>query len=241
MNINAQIPQRNQWLAAGAPSRDLTPQNVAQSDYVSLSLESPGAEDALLAAGMALAQGKPTILSAPERSHLPWFLREADLSYPNQVTITQSQKPLEVQANPAPIDAGGKKFDTFIGCLMSGLSKEQYAEGHDHLKQLNESLGGNNYCEGLAVKSADSFGTPKESLVVDLEAVKGSERCVFYQYDNSSRPSGMWVELGAALAWGKECTLLTPDLNGVPPAVRQGMDNLKVIQYGSHQELFDQA
>ncbi|MBX3171502.1 MAG: hypothetical protein KF760_29105 [Candidatus Eremiobacteraeota bacterium] len=240
MNISAQIPQRNQWLAPGAPTRELTPQNLAQSDYVSLSLESPGAEDALLAAGMALAQGKPTVLSAPERSHLPWFLREADASYPSQVTITQGKQPLQVQARPEPIQTD-KKFDTFIGCLMSGLSKEQYAEGHTHLQQINESLGGDNYCEGLAVKSSDSFGTPKESLVVDLEAVKGSDRCVFYQYDNSSRPSGMWVELGAALAWGKECTLLTPDLNGVPPAVREGMPGLKVIQYGSHDQLFEKA
>lgn len=239
MNINAQIPQRNQWMAAGAPNRQLTPQNLAQSDYVSLSLESPGAEDALLAAGMALAQGKPTVLSAPERSHLPWFLREADLSYPSQVTISQGQQPVQISANPTPIQAGDQKFDTFIGCLMSGLSKEQYAEGHTHLKQIDESLGGKNYCEGLAVKSSDSFGTPKESLIVDLAAVKSSERCVFYQYDNSSRPSGMWVELGAALAWGKECTLLTPDLNGVPPAVREGMPGLKVIQYGSHDQLFN--
>jgi len=239
MNISAQIPQRNQWLASGAPTRQLTPQNLAQSDYVSLSLENPGAEDALLAVGMALAQGKPTVLSAPERSHLPWFLREADLSYPSQVTIAQGKEPLEVKANPSPIQASDQKFNTFIGCLMSGLSKEQYAEGHTHLQQLDESLGGKNYCEGLAVKSSDSFGTPKESLIVDLAAVKSSDRCVFYQYDNSSRPSGMWVELGAALAWGKECTLLTPDLNGVPPAVREGMPGLKVVQYGTHKELFD--
>ena len=238
MNINAQIPQRNQWMAGNAPTRQLTPQNLAQSDYVSLSLENPGAEDALLAAGMALAQGKPTVLSAPDRKHLPWFLREADLSYPSQVTVTQAATPVQVQSNPAIIESD-QKFDTFIGCLMSGLTKEQYAEGHTHLAQINESLGGKNYCEGLAVKTNDGFGTPKESLIVDLAAIKGSDRCVFYQYDNSSRPSGMWVELGAALAWGKECTLLTPDLNGVPPAVREGMPGLKVVQYGSHDQLFD--
>lgn len=241
MNIDAKIPQRNQWMAPGAPTRQLTPANLAQSDYVSLSLESPGAEDALLAAGMALAQGKPTVLSAPERSHLPWFLREADLSYPSQVTITQAQDPVQVATNPEAIQGSEQKFDTFIGCLMSGLTPEQYQEGHEHLKQIDQSLGGKNYCEGLAVKDPNSFGTPKQSLIIDLAAVKSSDRCVFYQYDNSSRPSGMWVELGAALAWGKECTLLTPDLNGVPPAVRDGMPGLKVIQYGDHSELFDKG
>ena len=239
MNINAQIPQRNQWMAPGAPTRQLTPQNLALSDYVSLSLESPGAEDALLAAGMALAQGKPTVLSAPERSHLPWFLREADSSYPSQVTITQGNNPVQVNTQPELIAGAPQKFDTFIGCLMSGLTPDQYKEGHEHLQQIDQSLGGKNYCEGLAVKDPNSFGTPKESLIIDLAAVKSSDRCVFYQYDNSSRPSGMWVELGASLAWGKECTLLTPDLNGVPPAVRDGMPGLKVIQYGEHSQLFD--
>ena len=236
MNINAQIPQRNQWMAGNAPTRQLTPQNLAQSDYVSLSLENPGAEDALLAAGMALAQGKPTVLSAPDRKHLPWFLREADLSYPSQVTVTQAATPVQVQSNPAIIESD-QKFDTFIGCLMSGLTKEQYAEGRGHLQQINGALGGSNYCEGISVGSTDTFGTPKESLVADLAAVKSADRCVFYQYDNNSRPSGMWVELGAALAWGKECTLLTPDLNGVPPAVKEGIPGLKVVQYGQHDQL----
>jgi uncharacterized protein (DUF1684 family) len=238
------LPGRNDWLAAGAPRR-LDPESLACSDYVAISLENPGAEDALLAAGMALAQGHPTVLAAPDRKHLPWFLREADLSYPSQVLVVEGEQVAQQSHLEAlhgqPIEAA-KSYDTFIGCLMSGLSKEQYAEGRSHLLQVHETLGQKldspqNYCEGIAVGSTDTFGTPKESLVVDLAAVKGSEQCVFYQYDNSSRPSGMWVELGAALAWGKPCTLLTPDLNGVPPAVRQGMPQLKVVEYGSHEEM----
>lgn len=235
MKISAQIPQRNDWQAGGV-ARKLTPQNLARADYVSLSLENPGAEDSLLACGMALAQGKPTVLEASDRKHLPWFLREGDLSYPSMITITQGPAPVQVEAQPDPITSGGH-FDTFIGCLMSGLTKEQYAEGRGHLQQINGALGGSNYCEGISVGSTDTFGTPKESLVADLAAVKSADRCVFYQYDNNSRPSGMWVELGAALAWGKECTLLTPDLNGVPPAVKEGIPGLKVVQYGQHDQL----
>ncbi|MBT9587991.1 hypothetical protein IV102_31940 [bacterium] len=238
------LPKRNEWLAAGAAHR-LDPATMASSDYVAISLENPGAEDALLAAGMALAQGLPTVLAAPDRKHLPWFLREADLSYPSQVLVVEGQQAPQssqvqaLHAEPAP---QGPQYDTFIGCLMSGLSKEQYAEGRNHLLQVHETLGQQlsspqNFCEGIAVGSTDTFGTPKESLVADLAALKGSRQCVFYQYENSSRPSGMWVELGAALAWGKPCTLLTPDLNGVPPAIRQGISQLKVVQYGSHEEM----
>ena len=48
----------------------------------------------------------------------------------------------------------------------------------------------------------------------------------------------MWVELGAALAWGKPCTLFTPNLKGVPPAVREGkLPQLRVVEYGSHRQL----
>ena len=249
ISSNLPLPQPNHWAAPSAarPSAppSLTPESLAASDYVAISLENPGAEDALLAAGMALAQGRPTVLAAPERSHLPWFLREADLSYPSQVIVVEGKQgpPVDqVQALGAQPEAAAPHYDTFIGCLMSGLTKEQYAEGRDHLLEIHQQLGQQldspqNYCEGIAVGSTDSFGTPKESLVADLAAVRGSDQCVFYQYDNSSRPSGMWVELGAALAWDKPCTLLTPDLNGVPPAVRQGLPNLKVVEYGSHQQM----
>lgn len=237
------LPAKNDWAVARGP-RKLDAETIGQSDYVTVHLEKPAAEDALLAAGMALAKGRPTVLSAPERSHLPWFLQEADLAYPSRVLVVSGAPEqsavagLRAETPPEP----AKKFDTFIGCLMSGLSKEQYAEGRSHLLALHETLGRelqspSNYCEGIAVGSTDSFGSKKDSLIVDLDAVQGSDQCVFYQYDNASRPSGMWVELGAALAWNKPCTLLTPDLNGVPPAVRQGIPQLKIVQYGSHEEM----
>ena len=254
LHSNLPLPRKNDWAATSSarPSAPpaLTPESLAASDYVAISLENPGAEDALLAAGMALAQGRPTVLAVPERSHLPWFLREADLSYPSQVIVVEGKDKegpslSQVQGLHAQPETAAPHYDTFIGCLMSGLSKDQYAEGRSHLLEIHQQLGQQlnspqNYCEGIAVGSTDSFGTPKESLVADLAAVRGSDQCVFYQYDSSSRPSGMWVELGAALAWGKSCTLLTPDLNGVPPAVRQGLPHLKVVQYGTHQEMLQQ-
>lgn len=244
MNIRCNsLPPKNTWSACGVPPR-LDPGTIAQADFVTIHLDKPAAEDALLAAGMALAQGRPAVLAAPDRSHLPWFLQEADMTYPNRVLVVQtapsSQAMETLKAElPAP---PSKTFNTFIGCLMSGLTKEQYADGRSHLMEIHETLGQkldspNNYCEGIAVGSTDAFGSKKESLRMDLDAVQGSDQCIFYQYDGSSRPSGMWVELGAALAWGKPCTLLTPDLQGVPPAVRQGMPNLKVVEYGNHQQM----
>ena len=230
----------NTWKAEGAQQK-LDPQVFEQADRVTVSLQNPQAEDALLAAGMALAKDKPLNLHAPDRSHLPWFLQEADLSYPGMVTVVESEPKKEIDRTP--VKDGLRRpqdHDTFIGCLMSGLSKEQYAEGRSHLLAIHTTLkeklaSPDNFCEGINVGSSDSFGTPKESLVVDLEAIKGSDNCVFYQYDDSSRPSGMWVELGAALAWGKPCTLFSPNLNGVPEAIKSGMSGLKIVQYGDHQ------
>lgn len=245
MQINSafRLPAKNDWNVSGAPRR-LDPQTIAQSDYVTVHLDKPNAEDALLAAGMALAAGVPTVLAAPERKHLPWFLQEADLAYPSRVLVTQAEPDSAALQNlqPETLPAPPKQWNTFLGCLMSGLSKEQYAEGRSHLLAMHETLGRElnspqNYCEGIAVGSVDSFGNKKDSLIMDLDAVQGSDECVFYQYDNASRPSGMWVELGAALAWGKPCTLLTPDMQGVPPAVRAGLPGLKVVEYQTHEQM----
>jgi hypothetical protein len=233
-------PDRNSWAAKGTAHK-VDADTIGRADEVDIQLNRPGAEDALLVVGIALAKGVKMKLTAPDRTHLPWFLQDADLSYPGSVDVfeTEPQKP----ADRSPVDPDVYKaqdYDTFIGCLMSGLSKKQYAEGRDHLLAIHQTLqqtsdSQDNYCEGINIGSNESFGTPKEALVIDMEAIKGSENCVFYQYDNSSRPSGMWVELGAALALDKPCTLLTPDLNGVPPAVRKGLPNLRVVQYDSHE------
>lgn len=234
----------NTWHALGVPKK-ATPKNIERADSVSITLEDPGAEDALVVAGMALAGGVETTLVAPDRSHLPWFLRNAELSYPGQVHIVESAPKEKADIEPTnPKVYESQKHDTFIGCLMSGLSKEQYAEGRSHLLSIHETLKSelnseDNFCEGINVGTNDSFGTPKEALVVDLEAIEGSEQCVFYQYDDASRPSGMWVELGAALAMDKSCVLLTPNLKGVPPMIREGMPNLDVIQYGDHEKFHE--
>lgn len=46
--------------------------------------------------------------------------------------------------------------------------------------------------------------------------------CYHLLYDGQSRPSGMWVELGAALGWEKDCLLLTPRREALPPSLRPG-------------------
>jgi hypothetical protein len=237
-------PGKNDWLAVGS-KKSLNPRDFEQADLVAVRFDSPTADDALIAAGMALAKGRPTALVAPTRNDLPWFMREADQTYPGQVFVAEGQEGVtpEQVADLRGVEIDGSQSrDTFIGCLMSGLTKEQYAEGRSHLMAINkalaEKLGSeNNYCEGISVGSIGSFDKPRDSLRVDLEAVKGANHCVFYQYDDSSRPSGMWVELGAALAWGKPCVLFAPNLNGVPDAVKKGLNHLKVVEYGSHQAM----
>lgn len=230
------------WKISGS-AKKLAPDQVKETDKVSIHFQNPGADDALLVAGMAIAKNAKTELVVPDRSHLPWFLQNAELSYPNRVYVVETA-PKEA-ADKSPTDPSAYKphvHDTFIGCLMSGLSKEEYAEGRSHLLAINDALktktdSKDNYCEGINIGTNESFGTPKEALVVDMEAIKGSEHCVFYQYDDASRPSGMWVELGAALALDKPCTLLAPNLDGVPPAVRNGQLDLNIIEYGNHDNL----
>lgn len=217
---------------------------IEDSTTFSMKLKGAQAEDALVACGAALAAGKPSLYSVESRKELPWFLREADLSYPGLVTIVDGQ---EAPAQTAPRESGPvKTHDTFIGCLMSGLSKEQYAEGRSHLQQIDQALrtklgSADNYCEGINVASTDTFDTPKDSLLGDMKAVQGSRNCVFYAYDGQSRPSGMWVEAGYAIESGKQCTFLVPQRDCLPPALRQGdlPGNVKIVEYGDHANFLD--
>lgn len=213
------------------------------SDSFAMMLNSPGADDALVAAGAALAKGLPSLYAVPDRKSLPWFLREADQSFSQRVRVAAHPDPKvlarEVAASHPgrqvkPVDLPARApIDTFIGCLMSGLTEEQYAEGRSHLKALSETLPGENYCEGLMVASTNGFDTPKDSLVNDLAAVEASRECVFYVYDGTPRPSGMWVEAGYALAKGKPCTFLVPTKDALPPCLRSA----NVVEYGTHEDL----
>jgi len=184
--------------------------------------------DALVAAGVALAAGVPSLYLGPTRKDLPWFLREADQSYPGQIAVLEGKEPLALadtvallaerphQALPAPT----RQIDNFIGCLMSGLSEQQYAEGRSHLQAIDQALGPNNYCEGIKVATTNGFDTPKDSLCLDVDMVRSSRNAYFYVYDGQSRPSGMWVELGVALAQGLPCRVLHPSEDSLPPALR---------------------
>lgn len=250
----------NAFFSDGEFGSSLNINEIGSSEQFSMRLSGAKAEDALVASGVALAKGVPSTYFAADNKQLPWFLQEADQTYPGLVSIftgspeQQAQKAEQHFASVQPsADArslphcplGPQKVDTFLGCLMSGLTKDQYAEGRSHLQALNAGLSDkgrlDNYCEGIKVGSTAAFGTPKDSLAVDLEAVRNAKECLFYAYDGQSRPSGMWVELGAALAWEKPCKLLVPDKGCLPPSLQAGdlPSNLKIIEYGNHEQLLD--
>ncbi len=234
----------NSYVLDGQVTEGLDVEAIKSSRLFSMKLDKPGAADALVAAGVALAAGVPSLYLAPSRKDLPWFLREADQSFPGQVAVLEGQEPLALadtvatvaerphQALPAPT----RQLDNFIGCLMSGLSEQQYAEGRSHLQAIDKALGANNYCEGIQVATTTTFGTPKESLCGDIDAVRSSKGCVFYVYDGQSRPSGMWVELGVALAEGLPSQLLYPKEEALPPALR-GSSLVKMHAYSDHPSL----
>lgn len=109
---------------------------------------------------------------------------------------------------------------------MSGLSESQYTEGRSHLMAIDEALrtqlgAKKTHCEGIMVASTNSFGTPKESLAMDVEAIRNSNRSVFYLFDGEPRPSGMWVEAGVALGLEKPCTFLDSARTRCRPASRR--------------------
>src|SRR5690606_12857551 len=122
------------------------------SETFAMMLNSPGADDALVAAGAALAKGLPSLYAVPDRKSLPWFLREADQSFPGRVRIAAHPDPKvlarEVAASHPgrevkPVDLPAHApVDTFLGCLMSGLTEEQYAEGRSHLQALADARPG---------------------------------------------------------------------------------------------------
>lgn len=226
---------------------------VRRADYLTMELNGARAEDALLAAGAAMALGKPSLYVAKDRKELPWFLQEADQAFPGLVTILTDKRQESdlvealstLKASPLPATNLVKQpVDSFIGCLMSKLTPEQYAEGRIHLQAISDSMkryGGQNdpYCEGLLVKSTNSFDTPAHALQLDMEALAKAKECVFYLYDGNSRPSGMWIELGAALAWEKPSLVLAPSLEALPPCLRgdQRPANVKVVLYDGHSQL----
>lgn len=235
------------------------PEQLEDAETFTMALENAGAEDALLAAGAALAHGVPSLYLVRERQQLPWFLREAERSYPDLIKIWEGERAQRVRSarlgdlaglRRAPLPMYGyhpEPVATFIGCMMTGLTPEEYDRGRSHLKRIDDSLRTSlgqepNYCEGLNVESSNSFGQPRRSLPLDLEVIEKSQRCVFYVYDAKSRPSSMWVELGAALAWHKPCVLLTPSLDGLPPRLRQQPPppGLSIRVYPGHAQLMNE-
>ena len=239
--------------AVGRVAHGVDVEAIARAPVFSMYLSGPGAADALVAAGVALAHDVPSIYLCHSRKDLPWFLREADQSHPGRVQILEAAtvdglasalhalEPSTFTRAPAAADA--PPLHTFIGCLMTGLSEAQYTEGRAQLlaihTTLSERLGSpNNHCEGIMVASTSSFGTPKESLLMDERAIRGAERCIFYQYDDASRPSGMWVEAGIALGLGKPSTFLVPNLGGTPPGLSAlAGPSVELVTYGDHAAL----
>jgi len=229
---------------------------IGHASFFSLLLDGAKADDALVAAGVAIAHGVPSLYIVPQNKQLPWFLREADQTYPGTVRIIEEpigsslKKTLRDDKNalfgaPKPQPSlPAAASETFIGCLMSGLSEAQYTEGRGHLQAIDQAMreklgAAKTHCEGIMVASTTSFGSPKESLEMDVEAVRRADKCVFYLYDPQPRPSGMWVEAGVALGFGKPCTFLVPSEDALPPCLRAGNrpDNVKVVTYADHAAL----
>lgn len=238
-------PPSNRYWLDSRPGSGFDIDGIRAARVFTLQLQNPQAEDALLAAGAALALGKRCIYLLEDRQQLPWFLREADQAFPRHVSITNQPVQVEVEPGPLPpTDLVPQPVDSFIGCLMSKLSPEQYAEARSHLMAIRASMrkyGGDlhPYCEGINVASPADFDTPARALQLDLEALGKAEECVFYLYDGQPRPSGMWVELGAALAWQKPCVLLAPRPEAVPRSLRMAMlpRHIRVVYYEDHVQL----
>lgn len=237
----------NAWMqGVSPPATGLDVPALRTCGGFTMRLESPHAEDALVAAGVALSAGRPSVYLVGARKDLPWFLREVDMSYPGQVAVVESSTALDslrLHAGVSDRRSDEPHCDSFIGCLMSGLSDAQYAEARSHLQAINAALlrrkEGPTFCEGIRIATPQSFETPREALRRDLSAVRNSRRCVFYVYDAQPRPSGMWVEAGCAIGLGKPCTFLVPARACMPPCLQGGAlpPGVRVVLFKSHAEL----
>ena len=234
------------WLDGVEAEEGFSLDQVSRCQWLAMQLDHPQADDGLLAAGAALALNKPSAYLVLGREHLPYFLRQADKVRPGQVIIPgPSDRDIAFQTQPAPLATLDKPVDSFIGSLMSNLNNFEYGEARLHLSAIREAMvrvGGHKapYCEALNVAKPADFDSPAKALAQDLAALQKANSCVFYLYDSKSRPSGIWVEMGAALAWNKPTVLLTPSLEALPPALRLPQRNLRVFVYQTHQHLLHQ-
>lgn len=234
------------WLDGVEAEDGFSLDQLIRSQWFALQQDHAQANDGLLAAGAALALDKPSAYLVMGRDQLPYFLRQADRVRPGQVLIPgPSESNLSFQTQPAPLATLDKPVDSFIGSLMSNLNNFEYGEARLHLQAIREAMisaGGHKapYCEALNISKPADFDSPAKALAQDLAALQKAESCVFYLYDSKSRPSGIWVEVGAALAWNKPSVLLTPSLEALPPALRLPQRNLRVFVYQTHQHLLHQ-
>lgn len=233
------------WLDGVEAEDGFSLEQVKNCQWLGLQLDHPQAVDGLLAAGAALALNKNAVYLVLERGQLPYFLRQADKVRQGQVLIPG---PNDAVTGFAPLKEAPvtltRPNDSFIGCLMSNLNNFEYGEARLHLQAIKEAMQRNGnqapYCEALNVAKPADFDSPAKALAQDLAALKGARNCVFYLYDGQSRPSGIWVEMGAALAWGKPSVLLTPSLEALPPALRLPQKGLRVVVYQDHTHLLHQ-
>jgi hypothetical protein len=233
------------WLDGVEAEDGFSLEGVKNCQWLGVQLDHPQAVDGLLAAGAGLALNKNAIYLVLDRGQLPYFLRQADKVRQGQVLIPGPDDTVTgfgaLKEASVTLD---KPNDSFIGCLMSNLNNFEYGEARLHLQAVKQAMlcNGNSapYCEALNLAKPADFDSPAKALAQDLSALKAARNCVFYLYDGQSRPSGIWVEVGAALAWGKPSVLLTPSLEALPPALRLPQKGLRVVVYQDHIHLLHQ-
>lgn len=223
---------------------------IQDASSVSLSLVDQHQEAdkklALMVTGAAIASHVPVTLEVNDRKSLPYFLQEAEHIYPSVRINVQSGPPLP-EATPPPPHQVTEKFDWFLACQMTGLSDAQREDNNQRLHVIDDTLGGENYCQPFTIKNdaqgKPAYNTPADALKLSLDNLQDSKKCIFFFYDDVQRPRppGMWVEAGHALAEGKECIFLVPDMKVLPSALQVTASelpgNLTVAKYDSHDQI----
>lgn len=154
------------------------------------------------------------------------------------VLFTILRTPSLVQSVDGSTDLSGCAYDVFISTPMAAWSEpEEYAKNREEILELREQI--KQHCKyrnifyaGVGIPSAEHFEPAGISVRDDFNAIKNSKMLILLYPE--ALATGALVEIGAALALGKQCVIFTSSRSTLPYILRYAdgaFDNVTLHEY----------